>query len=120
MIRSVRFGSRLEGERDPTHARATAMDLPETGYAQVRWDDTSMRTVTAAVGTSLFLALAPGVVTGLIPVGARALGGSSQVLATPSTPTFGFERIQDAELKGLPGAVALFRVTRTRTGRSTP
>jgi hypothetical protein len=26
---------------------------------------------------------------------------------------FGFERMQDAELKGLPGPIALFRVTRS-------
>jgi len=45
--------------------------------------------------------------------------GPGEVLASEAVAeaagdgTFGFERIQDAMLKGLPGPVALFRVTRT-------
>jgi adenylate cyclase len=38
---------------------------------------------------------------------------SEEVAEAAGEATFGFERIEDAELKGLPGPVALFRVTRT-------
>jgi len=39
---------------------------------------------------------------------------SEAVVEAAGDGTFGFERMQDAELKGLPGPIALFRVTRTR------
>ena len=45
--------------------------------------------------------------------------GSGEVLVSAAVAeaagggTFGFERVQDVELKGVPGPVALFRVTRT-------
>jgi adenylate cyclase len=38
---------------------------------------------------------------------------SEAAVETAGNAAFGFERIDDAELKGLPGPVALFRVTRT-------
>jgi adenylate cyclase len=47
------------------------------------------------------------------------VAGPGEVLASQAVAdvagdgTFGFERMQDAELKGLPGPIALFRVTRT-------
>ena len=47
------------------------------------------------------------------------VAGPGEVLASRAVAdvagdgTFGFERMQDAELKGLPGPIALFRVTRT-------
>ena len=47
------------------------------------------------------------------------VAGPGEVLASQAVAdvaadgTFGFERIEDAELKGLPGPIALFRVTRT-------
>jgi adenylate cyclase len=50
------------------------------------------------------------------------VAGPGEVLASEAVVnatgdgTFGFERMQDAELKGMPGLVALFRVTRTRPG----
>ncbi len=51
------------------------------------------------------------------------VAGAGEVLASKAVadaagdPAFGFERIEDAELKGLPSPVALFRVTRTGLGR---
>jgi class 3 adenylate cyclase len=42
---------------------------------------------------------------------------SEAVVETTGDSAFGFERIEDAELKGLPGPVALFRVTRTGWSR---
>jgi adenylate cyclase len=48
------------------------------------------------------------------------VAGPGEVLASEAVAeaagdaAFGFERIEDAELKGLPGPVALFRVTRSR------
>jgi adenylate cyclase len=47
------------------------------------------------------------------------VAGPGEVLASEAVAdaaggaSFGFERIEDAELKGLPGPIALFRVTRT-------
>jgi adenylate cyclase len=47
------------------------------------------------------------------------VAGPGEVLASQAVAdvagdgTFGFERMRDAELKGLPGPIALFRVTRT-------
>jgi class 3 adenylate cyclase len=41
---------------------------------------------------------------------------SEAVVEAAGDATFGFERIEDAELKGLPGPVALFRVSRTESG----
>jgi class 3 adenylate cyclase len=38
---------------------------------------------------------------------------SEMVAEAAESAAFGFERVEDAELKGLPGPVALFRVTRT-------
>jgi adenylate cyclase len=38
---------------------------------------------------------------------------SEAVVEASRDGRFGFERMQDTELKGLPGPVALFRVTRT-------
>jgi adenylate cyclase len=38
---------------------------------------------------------------------------SEAVVETAGNAVFGFERIEDADLKGLPGPVALFRVTRS-------
>jgi adenylate cyclase len=38
---------------------------------------------------------------------------ASEVVAEAAGESFGFERTDDADLKGLPGPVALFRVTRT-------
>lgn len=49
------------------------------------------------------------------------VAGPGEVLASEAVAeaagdaAFGFERIEDVELKGLPGPVALFRVTRTRS-----
>jgi adenylate cyclase len=40
---------------------------------------------------------------------------SEAVVEAAGDSSFGFERIEDAELKGLPGPVALFRVTRNGT-----
>jgi len=39
---------------------------------------------------------------------------SEAVVEAAGDGAFGFERIEDVELKGLPGPIALFRVTRTR------
>jgi class 3 adenylate cyclase len=42
---------------------------------------------------------------------------SEAVVEATGEGTFGFERIEDAHLKGLPGPVALFRATRSGSGR---
>jgi class 3 adenylate cyclase len=41
---------------------------------------------------------------------------SSAIADAAGDAPFGLERIDDAELKGFPGAVALFRVTRNGSG----
>jgi class 3 adenylate cyclase len=45
---------------------------------------------------------------------------SEAVAEASEDPSFGFERIEDAELKGLPGPVPLFRVTRNATAPAPP